>query len=326
MTYHSGDMPCTTPLTSGPFSFFGRVPALERSPILGRRITLCSAGVFVACVVLTTPASAETIDGAKPKASSSPTAVDAKEEASSDAEAQPDEAEPAEVEPPAEEGASEGEGAAELGADAVLAVETGAAVSTGMRNRIGIGAMRTLGGANAIRVSWYAIDKLSVSALIGFATYTHEAQDSDGGYTKKETYGLLAAGGDVLYWPVQGDRSRSVYADFGVGFRTTVFTGIRPPPEEETGRRTKPMEVNIEIPVSLPIWFGQNVTVTPEFGFTARIVPGSQEPDTNGNVDQNVGQGTAERLGTTSVPGWGVEFGDNGGLFFGLSFAYVFGG
>ena len=186
--------------------------------------------------------------------------------------------------------------------------------------------MRTLGGANALRVSWYAIDKLSVSALIGFATYTQEAQDDNGDYTKKETYGLLAAGGDVLYWPVQGDRSRSVYADFGVGLRTTVFTGIRPPPDEDTGRRTKPMEVNVEIPVSLPIWFGQNVTVTPEFGFTARIVPGSVEPDTNGNVDQNEGQGTAERLGATNAPGWGVELGDNGGLFFGLSFAYVFGG
>lgn len=287
------------------------------SRIRGSRISPVFSGVLGASLLVSNPAVAGSVAQAEP------------ENPSADADTPASEGEAEAVDAPeaeAESTESAATGEAELGMDAAALAEAAKPASSGMRNRIGLGAMRTLGGANALRVSWYAIDKLSVSALIGFATYTQEAQDDNGDYTKKETYGLLAAGGDVLYWPVQGDRSRSVYADFGVGLRTTVFTGIRPPPDEDTGRRTKPMEVNVEIPVSLPIWFGQNVTVTPEFGFTARIVPGSVEPDTNGNVDQNEGQGTAERLGATNAPGWGVELGDNGGLFFGLSFAYVFGG
>ena len=229
---------------------------------------------------------------------------------------------------PDPEAASETEAAAPVEALDEENVETSAKKrpAAPMRNRVGVGAIRTLGGANALRVSWYAIDRLSVGALVGFATFTHEAQDENGDYTAKETYGLVAAGGDVTYWPVQGKRDRAVYADLGVGVRATFFTGVRPPPEDDTGRRNKPFEIDVEIPVSMPIWFGTNVSVIPEFGFTARIVPGSREPDENNNVDNNVGQGTAERLGTTSGPGWGVELGDNGGLFFGLSFAYFFGG
>ncbi len=320
----------TNSLSSDLFCSHGRRPLLQGSRIRGRRIGLTVAGTLAASVVLATPASAASVEDAKPKASAAKADSEAEGDAASDVDAQEEElaksTEPEDDEDgPEPEASPEDDGAAMM-PDAAAGGAGKKAASNGMRNRIGLGAMRTLGGANALRVSWYAIDKLSVSALIGFATYTQEAQDADGDYTKKETYGLLAAGGDVLYWPVQGDRSRSVYADFGVGLRTTVFTGIRPPPDEDTGRRTKPMEVNVEIPVSLPIWFGQNVTVTPEFGFTARIVPGSIEPDTNGNADENEGQGTAERLGAANAPGWGVELGDNGGLFFGLSFAYVFGG
>ena len=74
------------------------------------------------------------------------------------------------------------------------------------------------------------------------------------------------------------------------------------------------------------MFIGDSVAITPEFGFVARIVPGHREPDEQDNADTNPGSGAGERLGTTNGPGLGFEIGEHGGVFFGLSITYFFGG
>ena len=201
-----------------------------------------------------------------------------------------------------------------------------AAVSTsGMKGRIGLGAMRSLGGANGIRIDGYVTDKVTLGGVVGFGLFGHKAPNPDDGeFTETEIYGLLGVGLHALWYPVQGNRSKAVHADFGFGGRVMYFRGLRPKPDMDTGRIYTPMELNIEMPVAMPVWFGDNVAVIPEFGWVFRWVPGTREPDGDGNVDMNPGIGAAERFGTTNGPGLGFEIGDHGGLFFGLSIQYFF--
>lgn len=195
----------------------------------------------------------------------------------------------------------------------------------GMKGRVGLGGTRSLSGVNAISLRYYPIDKLSIGALIGFATFSHKEAGDDGDFSDTRTVGLLGAGAQLFYWPVQGSRAKYVSADFGFGARGVVYVGFGAEDDENAETREGPLEIDIEIPITTHVFIGDSVAITPEFGFVARIIPGSREPDEQDNADTNPGSGVGERLGTTNGPGLGFELGEHGGVFFGLSITYFFG-
>jgi hypothetical protein len=201
-----------------------------------------------------------------------------------------------------------------------------AAASGGMKNRVGIGGTRSLSGVNAISLRYYPINKLDIGALLGFATFSHQEADDNGDFTQKRTVGLLGAGLHLIYWPVQGSRDQYISADFGFGARGVVYVGFGAEDDENPETREQPLEIAIEVPITTHVFIGDSVAITPEFGFVARIIPGHREPDEQDNADTNPGSGVGERLGTTNGPGLGFELGEHGGVFFGLSITYFFGG
>ncbi|NVB39401.1 hypothetical protein G6O69_16280 [Pseudenhygromyxa sp. WMMC2535] len=212
----------------------------------------------------------------------------------------------------------------EVSADADLERDA-AKPSAGMKGRFGLGGTRSLSGVNAISARYYATDKLSIGALIGAATYSYKEPDDNGDYNATRTVGLLGAGVQTFYWPVQGDRSKYISADFGVGFRGLVYVGFGADDDENPETLEGPLEIDLELPLTTHVFIGDSVAITPEFGLVARIVPGNREPDEQDNSDTNPGSGAGGRLGGDDGPGLGFELGEHGGLFFGLSITYFFG-
>jgi hypothetical protein len=195
---------------------------------------------------------------------------------------------------------------------------------SGMKGRVGLGGMRTLSGVNGLVLNFYAMDKLSLGAVVGFGAFSHKEADDNGDFNQRRTVGLLGTGLHAFFWPVQGDRAKYISADFGFGARGVVYVGIGPG-DENPDTLDRPLEIDIEVPITTAVWIGDSVAITPEFGFVARIVPGHREPDEQDNSDPNPGTGAGERFGTTNGPGLGFEIGQHGGVFFGLSISYFFG-
>ncbi|MCA9700231.1 MAG: hypothetical protein KC431_22085, partial [Myxococcales bacterium] len=240
--------------------------------------------------------------------------------------------EPAPAAEPAPEPVPEPEPEPEPEPDASASVDLddGAAVAassgSGMKGRFGLGGTRSLSGINAISARYYVADKLSIGALVGVATYSYKEPDDNGDYNKTRTVGLLGSGVQMFYWPVQGDRSKYISADFGVGFRGLVYVGFGADDDENPETLEGPLEIDVEVPLTTHIFIGDSVAITPEFGLAVRIVPGNREPDQQDNSDTNPGSGAGSRLGGTDGPGLGFELGNHGGVFFGLSITYFFGG
>jgi hypothetical protein len=209
--------------------------------------------------------------------------------------------------------------------DVSVDASTAAAATAGtMKGRVGIGGVRTLSGLNALGVRYYPINKLDIGAVLGFATFSHREAGDDGQFNDRRTVGLLGAGVSVFYWPVQMSREKYVSADFGLGVRGVIYKGFLGDPDIEKG--DLPLEIDIEIPITTALFIGDSVAIIPEFGFVARIIPGNREPDEQDNTDENPGTGVGSRLGSTDGPGLGFELGEHGGVFFGLSIMYYFGG
>ena len=247
------------------------------------------------------------------------------------------------------DGAIQGEGAAEEGgevavdgsedggkseeageaADAPKLERAGSNPAAPMKMRFGLGALRTLSGLNAIAGRLYLTDRLSLGLFTGFAVFSHKEADDDGGFDRRRSVGVWGVGTQVFYWPVQGDRSQVVSADFGIGFRGLLYKGFnRANPEEDDGQPDtieEPLEIDVEVPLTTQLFVGDRVAVAPEFGVVFRYIPGNREPDQDGNSDSNPGSGVGEALGTTNGPGWGVEMGSHLGLFVGLNVSYFFG-
>ena len=101
------------------------------------------------------------------------------------------------------------------------------------------------------------------------------------------------------------------------------FTGIND--DDATDTLNDPIEIDIELPLTTQLFIGKHVAIAPEFGFAVRIIPGSREPDEEGNADGNPGTGVGSRLGTTDGPGVGFELGSTSGVFLGLNVGYYFG-
>ncbi len=195
-----------------------------------------------------------------------------------------------------------------------------------MKNRVGLGAMRTLAGLNGLFVRWYAADRFTVGLNLGAATFSHKDTDENGDFERTRTVGAVGAGPEFFFWPYQGDRSQQVHADFGVGARVTTYFGfLGRLEEEETDTLDTPLEIDVEVPASVQLFIGKRVAIVPEFGVAFRIIPGNREPDQNGEFDSNPGRGIASQRGTTDGPGFGFDLGDHGGLFMGIGFAYFFG-
>ncbi len=249
----------------------------------------------------------------------------------------PPAAESAATDAPADEGGEEsvepdGEGSASLSTSGAKGKGRGkgkggkeARLPSGMRGRIGFGAIRTISGLNGLHGRFYVLDRFSLGLMAGFASFSYkEANPDTGEFTDKRTVGRFGAGFEGFFWAAQGDRSQQVHADFGVGARVLIYKGFTGA-NEDTEKINDPLEVDVEIPVSIPVWIGRRVALVPEFGVAFRYVPGDREPDDQNESDLNPGTGAAGRLGGVDGPGWGVEVGDHAGLFIGLGVAYHFG-
>jgi hypothetical protein len=200
----------------------------------------------------------------------------------------------------------------------------GGSAAGSMKGRVGLGGTRSLSGVNGLSLRYFAAPKFSIGALVGFATFSHKEPDDNGDYQQTRTVGLLGAGLQAFYWPVMGSREKYISADFGFGARGVVYVGFGPG-DENPDTLDRPLEIDIEVPITTSVFIGDSVAITPEFGFVARIIPGNREPDEQDNSDSNPGSGVGDRLGSTNGPGLGFELGEHGGVFFGLSITYFFG-
>lgn len=230
---------------------------------------------------------------------------------------------------------SKSESEASGGGDAKASVSTsggaasasaGAKKGAPMKGRFGFGAMRTVSGLNGLFGRYYLANRFTLGINAGFATFSHRDTDDNGEFTRTRTVGAFAVGPEVFFWPVQGDRSHQVHADFGVGGRVLTYVGFLGLQEDEQSNTLDtPVEIDVEIPAAVQVFIGQRVSINPEFGFVVRIIPGSREPDENGDFDMNPGTGIGQRLGTTSGPGLGFELGSHAGFFMGIGVGYYFG-
>lgn len=224
------------------------------------------------------------------------------------------------------------------GGEASASVSTSGATASGggkaarggkgaaMKGRFGFGAMRTVSGLNGLFGRYYLANRFTLGLTAGFATFAHRETDDNGEFGRTRTVGAFAVGPEVLFWPVQGDRSQQVHADFGVGARVLTYVGFLGLPEEEQSNTLDtPVEIDVEIPAAVQVFIGPRVSINPEFGFAIRIIPGSREPDQNGDFDMNPGTGIGQRLGTTNGPGLGFELGNHAGFFMGIGVGYYFG-
>lgn len=294
---------------------------------------LLSLGAILACV-LTAPAEAS----AAPKGKSGK-GKDAKVEAPASESGGSSESDAgSEGEGSDESDASESDAAGDGGGEASASVSTSGATASGggtaagggkgaaMKGRFGFGAMRTVSGLNGLFGRYYLGNRFTLGLTAGFATFSHRETDDNGEFGRTRTVGAFAVGPEVLFWPVQGDRSQQVHADFGVGVRALTYVGFLGLSEEEQSNTLDtPVEIDVEIPVALQLFIGRRVSINPEFGFAVRIIPGSREPDQNGDFDMNPGTGIGQRLGTTSGPGLGFELGNHAGFFMGIGVGYYFG-
>ncbi len=195
-----------------------------------------------------------------------------------------------------------------------------------MKGRVGVGALRTVSGLNAMYGRYYLGNRVTLGLTAGFATFSHREPDDTGEFGRTRTVGAFAIGPEVFFWPVQGPRDQQVHADFGIGGRVLTFVGFLGLPEEEQSNTLDtPIEIDLEVPAKILLFVGKRVAVSPEFGFALRIIPGDREPDGNGDFDMNPGTGIGQRLGTTSGPGVGFEVGNHAGFFMGIGVGYYFG-
>jgi hypothetical protein len=235
--------------------------------------------------------------------------------------------EPATTSEPSDD-ASKGEASASVSTSGATAGAGGAAGKKGapMKGRFGFGAMRTVSGLNGLFGRYYLGNRFTLGLDAGFATFSHRETDDNGEFSRTRTVGAFAIGPEVFFWPVQGDRSQQVHADFGVGARALTYVGFLGLNEEEQSNTLDtPVEIDVEIPAAVQVFIGPRVSINPEFGFVVRIIPGSREPDENGDFDMNPGTGIGQRLGTTNGPGLGFELGSHSGFFMGIGVGYYFG-
>lgn len=291
---------------------------------------LLSLGAILACV-LTAPTDASAAPKGKAgKGKDAKVEEPASEPAASDSSDASDSA--------SDSSASESSDASDSGGEASASVSTSGAKASGggeaagggkgaaMKGRFGFGAMRTVSGLNGLFGRYYLGNRITLGLTAGFATFSHRETDDNGEFGRTRTVGAFAVGPEVIFWPVQGDRSQQVHADFGVGARALTYVGFLGLPEEEQSNTLDtPVEIDVEIPVALQVFIGRRVSINPEFGFAVRIIPGSREPDQNGDFDQNPGTGIGQRLGTTNGPGLGFELGNHAGFFMGIGVGYYFG-
>lgn len=292
-----------------------------------------SLGAIVACV-LTAPATAAAAPKGKGKGEAAktdaaktdaPASNDASDEGS-DASDEGDEGDEG-----SDASASGGEAAASVSTSGASGSASGKASRGGkkgepMKGRFGFGAMRTVSGLNGLFGRYYLGNRFTLGLDAGFATFTHRETDDNGEFSRTRTVGAFAIGPEAIFWPVQGDRSQQVHADFGVGARVLTYVGFLGLPEEEQSNTLDtPVEIDVEIPAAVQVFIGPRIAISPEFGFVVRIIPGSREPDENGDFDMNPGTGIGQRLGSSNGPGLGFELGSHAGFFMGIGVGYYFG-
>jgi hypothetical protein len=216
-----------------------------------------------------------------------------------------------------------------LGIAAVaLATPQTAQAGKDMKMRFGIGGQRTLTGYSQIRARFFPITNLHVGLGFGVVVWDPHVDDVD-----HDAYVLATLSPEVMGWyvsPAEGP----VSANFGGGLRFGLAFGADGQDDDTQNGLDNPFEIDIELPLSAEVFFGNHFSFAPEAGIVFRIVPG-EAGDPDDEWDENPGSGCDNTMspiicqGTNARafgrgPGFGFDIGANAGLFAGGSFNFFF--
>jgi hypothetical protein len=211
-----------------------------------------------------------------------------------------------------------------------LATPQTAQAGKDMKMRFGIGGQRTLTGYSQIRARFFPIKHLHVGLGFGIVMWDPHQHDVD-----NDAILLATLSPEVMGWYVTKSEG-PISANFGGGLRFGIAFGADGVDDDNQNGLDNPFELDIELPMSAEIFFGNHFSFAPEAGIVFRIVPGESagpgdDPD---DYDENPGSGCTNttnpvfcalfRGGGAGEPGFGFDIGANAGLFAGGSFNFFF--
>ncbi|MEE9383919.1 MAG: hypothetical protein V3V08_10950 [Nannocystaceae bacterium] len=168
------------------------------------------------------------------------------------------------------------------GALCILAMPATARAGKDMQQRVGVGAQRTLSGANELHVNWFLDTRLSLGFGAGMDVY----RDSNNGDPAGQS--AFSFSPSVFGWFLRTKETGPVAANLGVGGRFTVIV-------HGTPNDTTVIEPILEIPVTVEVYLGQHFAIAPEAGLAFRMnVDGNTETF---NVSADGGSGPAIMAG-----------------------------
>jgi hypothetical protein len=209
-----------------------------------------------------------------------------------------------------------------------LAMPQTAQAGKDMKMRFGIGGQRTLTGYSQIRARFFPITNLHVGLGFGVVMWDPHQHDVD-----HDTYLLATLSPEVMGWYVSKKETGPISANFGGGLRFGIAFGADGTDDDNQNGLDNPFELDIELPMSAEVFFGEHFSFAPEAGIVFRIVPGEtagpgDDPD---DYDENQGAGCDNTSSPvlcnaffSKGPGFGFDIGANAGLFAGGSFNFFF--
>lgn len=163
--------------------------------------------------------------------------------------------------------------------------------SSSRKGRLGVGGLYSLSGYRALRIKYFLTPEWSVSGALGLDFFSPSVGD-------RNNIDVVFAPG-VNYWITPKNQSGPITASFGLGGRMGIYLGRGP------GSINSRSGVNVEATMTAEVFFGKHFSLAPEAGLLFRFV--NNGPDPSGKGD-----------------GFGLELGDNTGLFGGGSFNFYF--
>lgn len=159
------------------------------------------------------------------------------------------------------------------------------------KGKLGVGGLLALSGYRALQVKYFLTPKWSVSGALGLDFFSPSVGS-------RNIIDVVFAPG-VNYWITPKNQSGPITASFGLGGRMGIYLGSGP---SSAASRSG---VSLEGTVTAEVFLGKHFSLAPEAGMVFRFV--NNGPDPAGVGD-----------------GFGLELGNNTGLFGGGSFNFYF--
>lgn len=179
-----------------------------------------------------------------------------------------------------------------LASSTALAAEKNQGTSSKKQDgRLGIGGLQALSGYRALQLKYFLTPSWSVSGAVGLDFFSPQVGS-------RNIIDVVFAPG-VNYWITPKNQSGPITASFGMGGRLGIYIGSGP------SSRASRSGVNIEGTLSAEVFLGRHFSLAPEAGVVFRFVGNGPDP---GNIPD----------------GFGLELGNNTGLFGGGAFNFYF--